>query len=151
MSAGMVFLSESQVSVMFHQFYAQCVSTGMVLLSEYLSPCLTVTMTPFMYAVNVPWRGVAASQIISQSLPSLSFMHTAMSAEWGCQAGLPKHRHLSSTMFHTHTHTKCTMRNGAAIKGHQSLPRLNSPFLYTLPATATSHQLFVPMIHSCKQ
>ena len=50
-------------------------------------------------------RNATAIRDHHQSLPSLSFMHTAMSTEWGCQAGSPKHHHLSSTMFHTHTHT----------------------------------------------
>ena len=41
----------------------------------------------------------------------------------------------------THTHTKCTMRNGAAIKGHQSRPRLvNSPSLYTMKGYITHRQ-----------
>ena len=54
------------------------------------------------------------------------------------QDGSSKHRHLSSTMF-SHTHTiKCTMRNGAATKGHRSQHCLvNSPFLYTMKGDIT--------------
>ena len=39
---------------------------------------------------------------------------------------------------HTHTHTRCTMRNGAAIKIHQSQHCLvNSPFVYTMKGDIT--------------
>ena len=111
-----------------HQFHAQRMSTGIALLSEsevsvtlvlckfYVhwnggvtrSARLNVSQSPWLHSCTQWMSGPDAalsSEITSQSLPGLSFMHTAMSAEWCCQAGSSKHHHLSSIMFHTVTHT----------------------------------------------
>ena len=129
---------QNHLSLMSHQFQAQCMSTGMMLLS---GACVTMSLShhdSIHVHSECPLTQRCHQRSVSQSLPSLSFMHTAMSAEWCCQAGSPKHCHFSSTMFHTHTHPKCTMRNGAAIKGHQSqLCLVNSPFLYTMTGDIT--------------
>ena len=111
---------------------------------------VSVTMTPIHVCSECPLMQRCHQR------SSVSHCPVSVSCIQRCPLnGAARLDHQSTTTSHpqcfTHTHTKCTMRNGVAIKGHQSLPHLNSPFLYTLPATATSHQLFVPMIHSCKQ
>ena len=121
-----------------HQFHAQCIPTVMVLLSEAPVTMSQSPWLPFMYAVNVPWCSVAIRD--HQSVTAQSQFH----AQRCPLNGAARLDHQSTTtshlqcFTHTHTHTKCTMRNAVAIQGHQSWPRLvNSPFLYTMKGDIT--------------
>ena len=159
MSAGMVLLSESLVS------YVSPVSSPMYVHWNGVAirnTCHHFSQSPWLHSCT-QWMSPDAalsSEIISQSLPSLNFMHTAMSAEWCCQAGSPKHPHISSTMFHTHTHTHqvynekwcCHQKSPiTALSCQQSICVHNERWYYTSLATVISHQQSILMIHSCMQ
>ena len=128
-------------------------SAGTVLLSESLVSYVSSVSSP----VYVHWNDVAIRSMchhdsihvhsecpLTQRCHQRSVSHCPVSVSCIQQCplnGAARLDHQSTATSHpqcfTHTHTppppKCTMRNGAAIKGHQSqLCLVNSPFLYTM-------------------
>ena len=127
MSAGIVLLSESHVSV---TSPVNFMSTGMVVLPE-----APVSMSHSHHdSIHVHSKCPLMQRCHQRSL----VIHCPVSVSCIQQCllnGAARLDHQSPATSHpqcfTHTHTKCTMRNGATTKGHQSQPRLvNSPFVY---------------------
>ena len=122
---------QNHLSLMSHQFQAQCMSTGMMLLS---GACVTMSLSHHD-SIHVHSECPPTQRCHQRSV---SHCPVSVSCIQQCPLnGAARLDHQSTATSHpqcfTHTHPKCTMRNGAAIKGHQSqLCLVNSPFLYTM-------------------
>ena len=138
MSAGMVLLSESEVSLHLISFTHNVCLLEWGCYQKHLSPCLSYFDSVHACS-ECPLMQRCCERSPVSHCPVSVFMHTAMSAEWCCRPGwiIKAPPPLIHNVF-THTHIKCTMRNGAATKGHRSQHCLvNSPFLYTMKGDIT--------------
>jgi len=100
---------------------------------KHLSPFLTVTMTPFMYTVNVPWCSIVIRD--HQSVTAKSQFHAYSNVRWMVLPGwiTKAPPHLIYNVSHTHSHTPSVQ------------------WEMVLPPKVTNHSIVLSTVHLCTQ